>query len=319
MFQVNDVWEESLKISGICDESKILRWLSDAVTLVSNKMDLEGWKGFIDICTANGGTCFSLPREVETVYGVNIGGRPTLGLGQLFNFHLNGPGDCCPAKRWSWQDGGGAHSTYRDIVTPAKLICHVERPEDAGKELVVYGYDKNGHKLRRQKDGSEIDGLLIPTIYGYAVTEDDAPEVARITGVYKAPTVGVMRLSTMDNSGSDGVLLSVYEPDEQHPQYRRIVLGQCASWIRVAYRRTNPVFTSRYDRVPLKSRIAFLMAMRAVKSYNETNIPMAHTYEADAARLELEAQNATEAPTYTPVQVLGGANDLVDKCDYDIR
>lgn len=318
MFQVEDVWEEARKISGICDEPKILRWLSDAVALIANKADLEGWKGWIDICSTDSGRCITLPREVETPYAVNIGGHPALGLHQLYNFHLNGPGDCRLSCDWTWQDQGGSHAVYRDLSTPSKIVAYVQRKEDSGKKLIVFGFDANGNPLDTVTSAGRVPGYSVPTIYGYAMPDSVAPVVARITQVLKDPTVGSIRLSTIDSSGPTGVLLAVYEPDERFPQYRRIRLNRPCSWARVAYRKINPVFDSRSDHVMLKSRLGFLLAMQAVKFYSEKNFAEAHSCEADAARLEIEAQSISEPPTYMPVQVLDGSNPM-DKSDWDIR
>lgn len=316
MFQVDDIWEEAKKIAGFCDEAKLLRWLSDAVSLTANKGDFEGWKGYLDICTT-GGNCFTLPREASSVYAVNIGGRPSLGLGQLFNFHLNGPGDCPKDCNLTWQDMGGLHPIYRDITTPSKLVAYLQKEEDNGKSLIVFGKDNFGNPLRRQTSEGWKNGYQVPTIFGYAVPDDEAPVIASIDWVAKDITAGTVRLSTVDDDGVTGTLLAVYEPDETQPQYRRIKVSRACSWVRVAYRRANPIFLSRFDRVSLHSRIGFLMAIRAVKKYSEGDLAEAHTYEADAARLELEAQNAIEPPTYTPIQVING-NNLQDTSDYDI-
>lgn len=319
MFQVNDVWDEAKRIINACDDDLLLRWLSDSVTLVANKADFEGWKAYLDICSTNRGTCVSLPREVDSIYGVNINGQPALGVGQLFNYHLNGPGDCSRGCELKWQDLGGMWPVYQDIVTPSKLVAYVEKESDNGAELIVFGYDSAGNPLRRElPDGTWVDGYQVPTIYGYAVPDDTAPTVARIDRVFKARTNGMIRLSTIDNDDSSGILLAVYEPDETHPNYRRIKLNRQCGWVRIAFRRASPIFRSRYDHVPLKSRLGFLLAVRAVKKYSEGSIAEAHAFEADAARLELEAQNASEPVTYTPIQVLDH-NGINDKTDYDIR
>lgn len=318
MFRVDDVYDEAQKIIGQCDDTHLFRQLSDAVTLIANKAEFEGWKGWLDICT-NGGECVTLPREVETVLAVNIGGKPSLGKSLLFNFHLNGPGDCTTSCHWEWQDQGGWHSTYRDLTTPSKLVAYTSTSLDNNKTLTVYGYDSNGHKLREQRSGVWRDGHTLPMIYGYAVPDAAAPRVARITGVEKVETVGPVRLSTIDDSGgpTGGVTLGIYEPDETLPQYRRIKIFRSCSWVRIAYRRTTPLFTSRWDRVTLKSRIAFLNAVRAVKYYADVDLGLAHAFEADAARLELEAQDASEPPTYHPIQVVD-MNSLKE-VDEDIR
>lgn len=318
MFIVDDLWEDAEKVVGICDEPRILRLLSDAVALIANKADIDGWIGTIDICSTEGGSCLTLPREVETPIGVNIGGHPTFGFHQLFNHHLNGPGDCHIGCNWTWQDQG-THPVYRDLAVPSKIVAYVQRPEDTGASFIVYGFDVNGNPLDTVTSTGRTPGYQVPTIYGYAIPDSVAPVVARISSIVKAPTIGSIRLSTIDNSGPTGVLLGVYEPDERFPQYRRIRLNRPCRWARVSYRKTNPIFTSRFDHVMLRSRMALVLALQAVKFYSETNIAQAHAFEADAARLELEAQNASTPPTNMPVQVLEQAAALNDKSDWDIR
>lgn len=334
MFRVDDIWDEARKIVGACDDVKLFRWLSDAVSMIANKEDLEGWRGYLDVCTAGcascdgatqcnnpagcGRRCVSLPREVDTVLAVNIGGQPVLGFGQTFAFHLNGPGSCRTVCEWAWRDQGKMHCTYRDLLHPAKLVAYLQSSADNGKQVIVYGYDSNGNVLRRQVNGNWLNGYQVPTIYGVAVPDVGAPEIARITGLYKDMTVGSVRLSTVDDSGATGVLLSVMEPDEQTPQYRRIQLNRSCNWCRIAYRKTNPVFTSRYDHVPLRNRLAFLLAVQARKHLSDNQIAEAHSFEADAMRMELEAQMMAEPPVYNPVQVIDMSN-LRDKYDYDVR
>jgi len=328
MFQLNEVWDELKGIIGRCDDERAFRWAGDALSLIVSKSDVEGLKGTLDICSAGcscsgerpcsqncGRMCLTMPREVATVLAVNIGGRPALGYAQLFNFHLNGPGDCRIACDWSWQDLGAFYSTFRDLLTPAPLVAYLQTPLDNNKQLIVYGYDSNGQVLRREVNGVWQNGILIPTIYGSAIPDADAPDVARITGIFKEPTVGSVRLSTIDDSGATGVLLGVFEPDETVPQYRRIQLNRCCKWARVTYLKNALTFSSRYDHVPLWSRRGFLLAVSAVKKYSEEQLDLAHAFEADAARLEIEAQQKLEAPLFFPIQVVD-RNSLRDKDDY---
>lgn len=317
MFQAQDVYDESKAIVGSCSDDLLFRWQSDAIELVVNKGEFEGWKGWLDICASNG-TCVTLPREVQTILAVNIGGRPTLGKDQLFNFHLNGPGDCRTQCEFSWQDQGANHSTYRDLPGPSKIVAYLSRAEDDGTELLVHGYAENGDRLRHEINGQWLDGILIPTIFGYAVPDDNAPRIARIDGVTKESSVGTIRLSTIDDTGATGTLLGLYEPDENLPNYRRIKLSRNCNWVRIAYRKTVKKIVSRYDRIPMASRMSFLLSLRAIKFYNEQSYADAHTYESDATRIELEAQDALTPPTYMPPQILDW-NSIQNKNDFDIR
>jgi hypothetical protein len=314
MLQVTDVWEEAKAMVGFCDDDKLYQWITDAIQLIANKDDFDGWVGYVDLCVD--GTCVTLPREIETVLGVNIGGVPTLGRNQLFNFHLNGQGDCRENVPYSFQDKGW-FATYRDILTPSKLIAFVDKEEDAGIELRVYGYDTNGGVVRQKVGSTWQDGWIVPTIYGYAIPDSGMPEFARITRVRKANTAGMVRLSTLDSSGTSGVVIGIYEPDEVEPWYRRIKLGKSATWIRLAYRKANPTILSKYDRIPLRSRTAVLLALKSLKFYREEDLASAHAFEVDALRLESEANDRAESPHNSPLQVVD-LNNLQDKCDWEI-
>lgn len=314
MFQVTDVYDEAKSIAGFCDDEKLFRFITDAIQMVCNKADFDGWIAYVDLCVD--GQCVTLPREVDNVLAVNIGGTPTLARNQLFSFHLNGPGDCYEHVAYSYQDKGW-YSTYKDIVDPTKLIAFVDKASDAGKEVRVYGYDENGAPVRQQVHGVWQDGYLIPTLYGYAVPDADMPKFSRITRVRKAATDGVIRLSTIDDAGTSGIYLGHYEPDEVEPWYRRIKLGKTATWVRIAYRKTSPQIKSRYDRIPMRSRRALLMAMQAIKFYNEVDLANATAFEVHATRLETEANDVAESPSATPLQVVD-LNNLQDKCDWDI-
>lgn len=333
MFLVDDIYDEAKNILGTGDETKLFRWLGDAVSLLANKEDLEGWKLFLDVCTAgcscgDGNTCnnpsgcgrkvITLPREVDTVIGVNIGGQPVAGFSQLFSFHLNGPGDCRTVCEWKWQDQGTWHTTYKDLTAPAYLVGYSGTVLDNNKSFIVYGYDEFDNVLRRQENGVWLDGFRVPLIYGYAVPPVGSPRVRRITGLYKDPTVMSARLSTIDNTANTGVLLGIYEPDETVPQLRRIMLNRSCNWVRVACRKKNPTFKSRWDHVPLRSRVGLLLAVQARAMYADNQLAEAHALEADAARMELEAQFAAEPPTFHPPQVIDMSNPR-DKYDYDIR
>ena len=235
--------------------------------MIANKGDFEGFKAWLDICTTStdcASECITLPREVETVLAVNIGGRPTLGYGTLFNFHLNGMGDCRTVCDFSWQDQGAWHPTYRDLAEPKRLVSLLQTADDNNKELIVFGYDSAGNKLRRNVNGQWLDGYQVPTIYGVAIPDTIAPLIARITGVFKAPSAGSIKLATEDN-----ILLGVFEPDETIPQYRRIKLNRKSTWARIAYIKNNPVFNSIYDHIPLRSRVGFLLGMQARKFYSD--------------------------------------------------
>jgi len=312
MFQVVNIYEDAESISGVCDQAKNFTWIEDALQLVANKGLFDPYTGMIDICVD--GRYITLPREIETPIAINIDGKPSLARDQLFQFHLNGPGTCDNPCSWSWDDQGLV-CLYQELNEPSYLCARLQRESDSGSLLIAYGYDTQGRPIRQQRDGTWQDGWQIPTIFGYPVRDSNMPKFARVTRARKGETDGTLELMTIDSSGLTGSILGMYEPDETDPCYRRIKLGRSASWVRMTYRKHGPKIRSMYERIPLRSRLAFVLALQAVKAYKESDLATAMQFEANAARLETEAQTAFSPPGMMPMQVVDVGNNLNDSGD----
>jgi|SRR5688572_15416017 len=300
MIIVEDIYEDAKEIFGICNQRRLFTLITDSIELLANKGEVDPLIGYVDICVD--GECVTLPREVETVLGVNIGGRPALGHDEVFSFHLNGPGDFKTSCNYSWYNTG-AFPTYRDLRCASKLIAFLDSEEDTGKQLWVLGFDDQNRPLRTKIGDTWRDGLLVPTVFGYALPDSSAQSVSRITGIIKDPTVGNVRLSSFDNSTFTGTLLGVFEPDETVPSYRRIRINRGCDWIRLMYRKRSAKIIALNDRILLHSRIALVLAMRAVKKYAESDLASGLQFEAQATRLLTERENCVTSPTANPIQV----------------
>jgi hypothetical protein len=300
MMLVSEIFDEAKEIFGHCNEPKLLRQISEAVLLLTDKGEIDPLVGYVDICVSD--KCITLPREVETVLAVNIGGRPALGHDELFSFHLNGPGDFDISCNFDWFNTG-SFPTYRDLSCPSKLIAFLDKEEDEGATLRVFGFDDQNRPLRTQVNGVWEDGLLVPTIFGYALPASTDPKVSRITDIVKSRTAGNIRLSSIDSSTSSGTLLGVFEPDELHPRYRRIRISQGSDWARVCYRKRSADVFSQSDRILIHKRLALILAMHAVKKYREQDLGLAMQFEAQATRLLSERESVLTAPVGNPIQV----------------
>jgi hypothetical protein len=304
MFLVKEIWSEAKKIFRHCDDTLLYEKIGDAVELLASKGEIDALTGYVDICV-DGAQCITLPREVETILALNMDGHPTIGRNPLHTFHLNGPGDFVTVWR-SWTDIG-RFPTYRDLPCPGKLVAYLDSQEDEGKELRVFGHDDQNRPLRTQVGGVWSDGYLVPTVFGFALPDANAPTVSRISAIVKANTVGDVRLSSFDNSATvnstTGTLLGIFEPNETKPMYRRIKLWRNACWVRICYRKSSYRLFSQYDRINMNSRLALVLAMRAVRFYDDTDISNATTYEAHAVRILTEKESSLEGPALTPIQV----------------
>jgi len=314
MLLVSEIYDEAKEVFGHCNEKKLLRWITDAVQLLANKGEVDPLIGYVDLCVS--GQCITLPREIETVLSVNIGGNPSRGRDELFSFHINGPGDYRDTCDFTW-DNSGNFCTYRDLSCPSKLVAFVEEPADAGVELRVFGYDEQNRPLRTDANGVWSDGLLVPTIYGYALPATTDPLVSRITAIVKGKSVANIRLSSFDNSTFTGTLLGIFEPDETKPLYRRIRINTNDSWVRLCYRKRSLELISQSDRILLHSRPALVLAMHAIKKFRELDIASAVQFEAHATRLLTEREETLTSPIFSPIQVedrntlkLRGCEDL---------
>lgn len=301
MLTVAEIYDDAKEIFGHCLETKLFRKITDAVQLLANKGEIDPLVGYVDLCAD--GQCITLPREIETVMAVNIGGRPSLGRDELFSFHLNGPGDTwVPCQDYTWINSGG-FPTYRDLKCPGKLIAFLDNSADNGAKVRVFGYDDQNRPLRTQVGNSWEDGYLVPTIFGYALPDQNAPVISRITDIVKDKTVANVRLSSFDNSSNSGTLLGIFEPDETKPRYRRIRINRDCEWVRICFRRRTLDINSTNDRIFLHSRLALVLAMRAVKKYDETDLGAALQFEANATRLLTEREAVLAPPVGTPMQV----------------
>lgn len=315
MLLVSEIFDDAKRIFGICDEKILFRFITDSIEMLANKGEVDPLVGYLDICVDN--NMISLPREVETVLGVNLGGRPALGHDALFSFHLNGPGDFKTRCDWTWDDKG-TWPTQKDLKCPSKLVAFVELEEDEGKELRVFGFDKNNKPLRTKVGDEWQNGLIVPTIFGYALPDSEAPEVGRITGIVKDVTAGVIRLSSFDNDASSGVLIGVYEWDETKPQYRRIRISRGCPWVRMVYRKRTLDIRSTKDRILLHSRLALVYAMHAVKFARDFDLANSTAYEAHATRLLTERESSLQGPMTSPVQI-EDRNSIMVKDDWNVE
>lgn len=295
---VANIYQQARKIFGSCDQDTLFGHITNAVEILSNIGDFDPLLGYVDICTQNN-TCLVLPREVDTVLAVNIGGQPTVGRDQMFRFHFNGPGDCKQSCEYSWIDRNRT-PVYQPLGAPSKLVSYVQRAEDANAELWAYGFDAAGNSIRSFNSGAWVDGYQVPTLGSVAMPDGDAPEFMEVTRVRKAITAGSIRLSSYDNSATTGTLLGIYQWDEEEPSYRKIELSQACGFARVAFRRSVFEVNALTDVLPLQSKTAILFMLRALKFYDESDLARGERFELNARRYLVEAAEAHQSNVTMP-------------------
>lgn len=300
MLTVEDIWDDAKRIAGNCSDTGVYSAVSDAIEILANKGDWDPLVGYVDLCCA--GRDLALPSEVLTPRAVWINGAPSLAHNEMFAFHLNGPGDEWSPVTFGWADAG-TWPTYRDLPEPTFLYAASTDPTDAGLTITVRGFDQNGDQLREV----DRDGLLLP-IQGTGSVVLTQQRVGRITRIEKPVTKGRVRLFSADFNASicngDGAVVGDWQYWETSPQYRRIRLSHAATYARVQYRRRTARVTRKADLIHLHSRMAILSMLRAIRAYNNDDVPLGMQNEATALRWLTERETAGHPPgANMPLQV----------------
>jgi hypothetical protein len=313
-FTVRDIYPEVKKILGTCGDAAIFSKLTQAVEVLSNSGDFDPLLGYVDLCVND--CVVTLPREIDTVLAVNIGGHASVGRDFLYRFHLNGLGDCKNPCIYQWEDKGLV-PVFSEMDAPSKLICFVDVEADAGKEIWAYGYDADNKWIRTEEGGVWKEGYRVPTVYGFAMPETNAPFFSRVVRVRKAETIGPLKLTSFDVSDTTGAVLGIFEFDETDPQYRQIrVSNLSCGWVRIAYRKRLFKIKSLDDLIPLPGMLPVLMMLRALKRYDDNDLATATGFEATARRLLTEAAWAHSPPVGSGIQMNDNVSVGHDKDSY---
>ena len=279
---VSDIYPEARRAFAGCDETEVLRRLTDAVSLLANSGILDVNLGELQICVCDG--CVTLPRDVGTVLGIDVCGQPTLIQDQWFKYHINGPGVC----------GGcgvitemGQVCTYKDPSEPAYLIAEVTSAADNNKKLRVFATEAGtGKKIFTPgPNGSLQEGFLVPMVFGFSKPAPGAPPLGSIYRISRDETKDFVKLIAI--RASDGVSqtkVGEYEPSETAPTYRRIKVPH-KSPVLVKYRKANLELRTQRDWINLDNRQALYLACRAIKFQNDDKFAQADAAQSQAVRI----------------------------------
>lgn len=301
---VSQILTEAKNVLGKCDPETVYRRISDAVQLANFQGKFDVALGVMDICVCDG--CVTLPADVGTILACDNNGQPTLIRDQWFQYHANGSGIQCYMP-WNYTDEAGRVSTFRDPAGPVQLIAEVENATDSNTTLRVFGWDENGKRIYTpDANGVLQDGFLVPTVYGFAAPNSDAPNIARIDRVEKQVTNGFVRLVAIDPTTLvEHTLIGYYQPWETNPYYRRIRVSN-QTWIRIKYRKRDLEVRAATDWINIDNREALLLLLKAVKFRLDNQIEQGRSYELEGMRLLSNEAEALRPPGLQVPQIIWG-------------
>ena len=163
------------------------------------------------------------PRQLETIEVVALDDRPGTVRNEWFEFLETGPGllDSTDGDSYTLVDRGTA-VCFSDIDgTDKKLRVYSGATTDAGKRVLLQGYNGSGEWIRTQDGSTWIDGEYVTLTTTYVDTDNIFTE---LTGVQKAATDGTVKLYEYKPSDSTTRLIGEYQPTEKRPVYRRSLI-----------------------------------------------------------------------------------------------
>ncbi len=313
---VSDVYDMAAEIFGPIGRTKLFDRMTMAIEVLRNKAHWDCEVGMVDIwlpdrsdvvnvqrCKGSG--LFTLPRFVEAVISLNICGEPGVSRNRWYEFHLNGNGERNRAAHGKWDDVGET-CIIQDLiidpdtrlVIPVKVSAICSSSADNGVKTTLYGFE-------RYEDGTEGE-VYRNGVPGYQITANatlptpagDAPNWVRIDRIKRDVSTDFVRLVSWD-SGSEGMLLGHWYPDETEPKYRKIkVHTEKAKRIRVMYRKRFQKITSLFQPIQLRSRLAIENMMRSIQM-QPTDQSTAQMYEQIAVNY-LSEERINSSPSEMP-------------------
>ena len=181
-------------------------------------IDSGQWKNMfvtVDYYSTTG--YITLPRRCESIVGVTRVNAPTVPFARMQEYMTSGPGffdDTTVDMRIIIDQSDVCTQEVQTTIGYPRLT--ISDATDAGQVVRVYGNDSDGNPVF---DSDGVEGIAL-TLSNPTVT---ASTEMFVTQVVKPITVGNVTLSVVV-SGTPTVL-SVYEPSETNPIYRRYKVG----------------------------------------------------------------------------------------------
>ena len=189
--------------------------LNQGVERIINSGLWKNMYGQVDYPSTTG--YITLPRRYESIVGVTRVNWPTMPFSRMQEFMTSGPGyidETTRDLRIILDQGDVCTQEYQADAGFIELA--IDNPSDAGQVVRLYGHDANGNTIF---DANGVEGIDLTLANPTATT---AVQMF-VTQVVKPLTTGNVTLSVVV-SGTP-TELSVYEPSETNPIYRRYKVG----------------------------------------------------------------------------------------------
>lgn len=299
-------------------DSRVLDYVNRCCERLIEGMRAKGTTQRYRVCVNN--SCLVLPRQIETVEAFAICNAPGTVRGHWWEFHQGGPGvqayNDCFTNHLIQND---EVASFDNVVgTGKKLAIYNDVAESGSTTVNLQFYNSSGQWVRSLSGSSYIDGetLAIGSPAGtYTYTSAECRAGGFVAAI-KSRTNGIIRLWEYDVATGDLRALAVWEPDEEVPRYRSLLIPgltqlaadgsscEARTLIIRGKARFIPVFNDN-DFLQIHSREAIRLGCQAIAKEEKDMMGDAANYWQMAFRV-LDAQLAhyNGAGSSQPIQII---------------
>jgi hypothetical protein len=271
--QINDIFDDCRSITNFPDDDTNLSRITDAVEVLSNKGDFDALTGYVDLPIGPTGLIY-LPRDVEVPIKVNLSDQPAFSRDKFYEFTMNAPGSNAPRLGWQWEDRLTS-PIQTDLPNPANISFISGDSLDDGQTVTIQG---------RSNDTGEV--VTETLILNFLTSPVSANVYSEIIEVHKDVTVANVLIET----SPDGTILANYDKNDTRPEYRRIKVSVTSGVARILFRRSRFVARSVNDFIPIRSKIALILMLKALEAYRTERVDLAKSLEMEAVNKANEEQ-----------------------------
>lgn len=214
---VGDIYDVACEIFGYIGRKNIFDKITTAIEVLRNKAQWDSGLGIVDLYTPDqsaavnvldgqGTGYFVLPRFVESVVSLNIGGNPLIPRNRWFEFHLNGTGETNTSSGATWDDAGETviinklpifydQDEYNRRPIPVQVLAICDSAQDENISIKIYGKERlpDGREVEVWRNGAR--GYQCPCVSDpSAQFLSTSPMFVEFDRIVKATSSGFIRL-----------------------------------------------------------------------------------------------------------------------------
>jgi len=220
-----DIKEGMAKVLSLpTADSRVIKYVNEAQERLAYK---GKWQGtYVRFAVTNSNGTITWPRQIETIEAVAVSDAPAVIRNEWYEFLESGVGlrDSADGDSLTLIDRADAVS-FSDIDGLDKKLKVVTTSDtDAGKTMILQGYDENGAWIRTQDGADHIDGEKV-TLVASSTNVITSNKFSALSGVIRDTTNYNVLLKEHDTTDTTDRTIAEYEPNETRPSYRRSLIA----------------------------------------------------------------------------------------------